>query len=205
MKLEKSASWKKVVLHCFAFLLSVVALRLSLLSRLGCFCIGVALNSSPLRWITNFFFFLRLPVLLYSDLRSHDALRFSSYSMLVCMTDLKLLRYLRLCSVLTWWPGTEPWREMALKGIYCLSAAAPSPWGATEALLLVGEGGCLPASFCGGLHDCIRRRSCPSGSSLLLTIEYFFLRCTSLPGKVFCREAIFCKKLVRISFLLSHI
>lgn len=76
---------------------------------------------SPIR------FFLRLPVLLYSDLRSHDALRFSSYSMLVCMTDLKLLRYLRLCSVLTWWPGTEPWREMALKGIYCLSAAAPSP------------------------------------------------------------------------------
>ena len=205
MKLEKSASWKKVVLHCFAFLLSVVALRLCLLSRAGMLLHRVALNSSPLRWITNSFFFLRLPVLLYSDLRSHDALRFSSYSMLVCMTDLKQLRYLRLCSVLTWWPGTEPWREMALKGIYCLSAAAPSPWGATEALLLVGEGGCLPASICGGLNDCIRRRSWASGSSLLLTIEYFFLRCTSLPGKVFCREAIFCKKLVRISFLLSHI
>ena len=177
------SSMKKVALHCFAFLLSVVALRLSLFS--------IALNH-------QFVFFLRLPVLFYSDLRS-------SYSVLVCRTDLKLLRYLRLCSVLTWWPGTEPWREMALKGIYCLSAAAPSPWGATEALLLVGEGGCLPASFCGGLHDCIRRRSWPSGSSLLLTIEYFFLRCTSLPGKFFCRETIFCKKLVRISFLLSHI
>ena len=137
-------------------------------------------------------------MLFYSDLRS-------SYSVLVCRTDLKLLRYLRLCSVLTWWPGTEPWRVMALKGIYCLSAAAPSPRGATEALLLVGEGGSLSASICEGLHDCIRRRSWASGSSLLLTIEYFFLRCTSLPGKVFCREAIFCKKLVRISFLLSHI
>ena len=177
------SSMKKVALHCFAFLLSVVALRLSLFS--------IAFNH-------QFVFFLRLPVLFYSDLRS-------SYSVLVCRTDLKLLRYLRLCSVLTWWPGTEPWREMALKGIYCLSAAAPSPWGATEALLLVGEGGSLSASICGGLHDCIRRRSWASGSSLLLTIEYFFLRCTSLPGKVFCREVIFCKKLVRISFLLSHI
>ena len=177
------SSMKKVALHCFAFLLSVVALRLSLFS--------IALNH-------QFVFFLRLPVLFYSDLRS-------SYSVLVCRTDLKLLRYLRLCSVLTWWPGTEPWREMALKGIYCLSAAAPSPWGATKALLLVGEGGCLSASICGGLHDYIRRRSWASGSSLLLTIEYFFLRCTSLPGKVFYREAIICKKLVRISFLLSHI
>ena len=204
MKLEKSAPWKK--LRCIASHSFWAWLRCASLfwAELGCFCIVLRLTvlhcvESPIR------FFLRLPVLLYSDLRSHDALRFSSYSMLVCMTDLKLLRYLRLCSVLTWWPGTEPWREMALKGIYCLSAAAPSPWGATEALLLVGEGGCLPASFCGGLHDCIRRRSWPSGSSLLLTIEYFFLRCTSLPGKFFCRETIFCKKLVRISFLLSHI
>ena len=85
MKLEKSASWKKVVLHCFVFLLSVVALRLSLLSRAGMLLHRVALNSSPLRWITNSLFFLRLPVLFYSDLRSHDALRFSSYSMIVCM------------------------------------------------------------------------------------------------------------------------
>ena len=186
MKLEKSASWRK--LRCMASHSFWAWLRCASLfwAELGCFCIVLRLTvlhcvESPIR------FFLKLPVLLYSDLRSHDALRFSSYSMLVCMTDLKLLRYLRLCSVLTWWPGTEPWREMALKGIYCLSAAAPSPWGATEALLLVGEGGCLPASICGGLHDCIRRRSWPSGSSLLLTIEYFFLRCTSLPGKVFCR------------------
>ena len=183
MKLEKSAPWKK--LRCIA--------SHSFWAWLRC-----ASLSSPLRLITNSFFFLRLPVLFYSDLRS-------SYSVLVCRTDLKLLRYLRLCSVLTWWPGTEPWREMALKGIYCLSAAAPSPWGATEALLLVGEGGSLSASICGGLHDCIRRRSWASGSSLLLTIEYFFLRCTSLPGKFLCRETIFCKKLVRISFLLSHI
>ena len=195
---------KKVALHCFGFLLSVVALPLSLLSRAGMLLHRVALNGSPLRWITNSFF-LRLPVLFYSDLRSHDASRFSSYSMLVCMTDLKLLWHLRFSSVFTWWPGTEPWREMALKGIYCLSAAGTSPWGATEVLLLVGEGGCIPASICGGPHDCIRRRSWPSGSSLLLTIEYFFLRCTSLPGKFFCRETIFCKKLVRISFLLSHI
>ena len=195
---------KKVALHCFGFLLSVVALPLSLLSRAGMLLHRVALNGSPLRWITNSFF-LRLPVLFYSDLRSHDASRFSSYSMLVCMTDLKVLWHLRFSSVLTWWPGTEPWREMALKGIYCLGAAGTSPWGATEVLLLVGEGGCIPASICGGPHDCIRRRSWPSGSSLLLTIEYFFLRCTSLPGKVFYREAIICKKLVRISFLLSHI
>ena len=204
MKLEKSAPWKK--LRCIASHSFWAWLRCASLfwAELGCFYIVLRLTvlhcvESPIR------FFLRLPVLLYSDLRSHDALRFSSYSMLVCMTDLKLLRYLRLCSVLTWWPGTEPWRVMALKGIYCLSAAAPSPWGATEALLLVGEGGSLSASICGGLHDCIRRRSWASGSSLLLTIEYFFLRCTSLPGKVFYREAIICKKLVRISFLLSHI
>ena len=195
---------KKVALHCFGFLLSVVALPLSLLSRAGMLLHRVALNGSPLRWITNSFF-LRLPVLFYSDLRSHDASRFSSYSMLVCMTDLKVLWHLRFSSVLTWWPGTEPWREMALKGIYCLSAAGTSPWGATEVLLLVGEGGCIPASICGGPHDCIRRRSWPSGSSLLLTIEYFFLRCTSLPGKFFCRETVFCKKLVKISFLLNHI
>lgn len=179
MKLEKSASWKK--LRCIASHSFWAWLRCaSLLSRAGMLLYRVALNGPPLRRITNsFFFFLRL----LSDRRSHDASRFSSYSMLVCMTDLKLLRYLRLWSVLTWWPGTEPWREMALKGIYCLSAAAPSPWGATEALLHVGEGGCLPASICGGLNDCIRRRSWASGSSLLLTIEYFFLRCTSLPGK----------------------
>ena len=195
---------KKVALHCFGFLLSVVALPLSLLSRAGMLLHRVALNGSPLRWITNSFF-LRLPVLFYSDLRSHDASRFSSYSMLVCMTDLKVLWHLRFSSVLTWWPGTEPWREMALKGIYCLGAAGTSPWGATEVLLLVGEGGCIPASICGGPHDCIRRRSWPSGSSLLLTIEYFFLRCTSLPGKFFCRETVFCKKLVKISFLLNHI
>ena len=106
---------KKVALHCFAFLLSVVALRLSLLSRAGMLLHRVALNGSPCVESPIRFFFLRLPVLFYSDLRSHNASRFSSYSMLVCMTDLKLLRYLRLCSVLTWWPGTEPWREMALK------------------------------------------------------------------------------------------
>lgn len=187
---EKSASWKK--LRCIASHSFWAWLRCASLfwAELGCFCIVLRLTvlhcvESPIR------FFLRLPVLFYSDLRSHDALRFSSYSMLVCMTDLKLLRYLRLCSVLTWWTGTEPWREMALKGIYCLSAAASSSWGATEALLLVGEGGCLSASICGGLHDCIRRRSWASGSSLLLTIEYFFLRCTSLPGKFFCRETFF--------------
>ena len=115
MKLEKSASWKK--LRCIASHSFWAWLRCASLfwAELGCFCIVLRLTvlhcvESPIR------FFLRLPVLLYSDLRSHDALRFSSYSMLVCMTDLKLLRYLRLCFVLTWWPGTEPWREMAVEG-----------------------------------------------------------------------------------------
>ena len=40
---------KKVALHCFAFLLSVVTLHLSLLSRAGMLLHRVALNSSPLR------------------------------------------------------------------------------------------------------------------------------------------------------------
>ena len=115
MKLEKSASWKK--LRCIASHSFWAWLRCAFLfwAELGCFCIVLRLTVLPALNHQFVFFFLRLPVLFYSDLRSHNASRFSSYSMLVCMTDLKLLRYLRLCSVLTWWPGTEPWREMALK------------------------------------------------------------------------------------------